>query len=216
LQLLSQYLFTFHRLPLRGIGILTLAKTPARLHVLDKQIENSGYIIVWVNDTENDQHLIRWISDQLNVSVSTLTPFFENYISSLSQYLNLEKKIEWNGWGILEKSTNGHYTFLPDLTCPIGQNIVPAEKVIRKKSEHHVLVGDQTFTADDMREKLNNPIVTVAKRWLVLSAATIVIAIFALVCLFMTDHKIIDRHQHQPYINVKSAMPAYKILSKDE
>jgi hypothetical protein len=184
--------------------------------MLEKQIKNGEYLFKWETEVVHDEHVIRWISDKLNLSFSQTLLQFDSYLSNLSHYMNQGNKLEWGGWGILEKSTDGNFYFHANAIYPVGLNTAPAEKTIREKAEHQVLVGDQTFTSDDMREKLRNPIFMVGKRWMIISAACIVTAIFVLTYFFVVDQTMIDRHQQQPSIKAKTAMPTYKILSKDE
>lgn len=216
LHMLSQYLLTFHRLPMPGIGMLMLKRQPARLQILEKQIDAGGYVIEWSRDVHNDDHLVRWLANQLNQSVAEATQSFQCYINKLIAYLNTGNKIEWGYLGILEKKGDEQMYFNGSVIHIPGNVPVLAEKVIRKKAGHQVLVGDQTFSADDMQHKLRKTPVKIRRHSIIISAAVILLAIFTMIYLFVTEKRFIHSHQQQPSIKVQTPSPAYKILSNDE
>ncbi len=216
LNVLSHYLLTFHSLPMPGIGTLILKKQTARLQILEKQIEAGGYVIEWTSEAAQDAHIISWLAGQMNVSVTESAQSYQSYIDKLINILNLEKRVEWGSWGTLEKKEEGLMFFNGALIHVPGYAPVPAEKVVRKKSDHSVLVGDQTFSADDMQEKLQKSMVKVRHHWIIITVALLVLGLLTMIYLFVADKHFIHLHQQQPSIKVKSVGPAYKILSKDE
>ena len=216
LDLLSYYLLTFHRLPMPGIGTLLLKRQPARLQILEKQIEAGGYMIEWTGEADQDNHIVRWLAGQMNISLEASAELFQTYINQLTQILQLENKIQWGSWGSLEKKEEGQMFFNGSVIRVIGHASVPAEKVVRKKSDHSVLVGDQTFSADDMQEKLQKSFVKVRHHWIIITVALLGMAVLTMIYLFAADRNFIHSHQQQPNIKVRAAEPAYKILSKDE
>jgi len=216
LNVLSHYLLTFHRLPMPGIGTLILKKQSARLQILEKQIDAGGYVIEWTSEAVQDAHIISWLAGQMNMSVAASAESFQSYIDKLINVLNLEKKFEWGSWGTLEKKGEGQMFFNGAVIHVPGYAPVPAEKVVRKKSDHSVLVGDQTFSADDMQEKLQKSMVKVRHHWIIITVALLVMAVLTMIYLFVAGRNFIHSHQQQPTIKVRTAGTAYKILSKDE
>jgi hypothetical protein len=65
-------------------------------------------------------------------------------------------KIEWSGIGVLSKGVGGKIKFLNE-ELPSIEKIIPAEKIIREKAEHSVLVGERERTSAEMTEFLNQP-----------------------------------------------------------
>ena len=87
---------------------------------------------------------------------------------------------EWNGFGKLSFNSSV-IVFEPYSIGISGLKEVPAERVVRENVMHHVLVGDQQMTSEQVTEALHQPAkkrpIAITIAWIVLVLALITIAV---------------------------------------
>lgn len=127
--LLSQYLYTNHRLDLPGIGTFIL--DPSTISSLDNNKQRStvlsGVSFEYNTSVKETPELIAFISSQSGKMKALASADLESFVQQAQQFLNIGKPFEFEGIGTLVKKQKGEFVFTP--------LSVPTEKLKEHKAK---------------------------------------------------------------------------------
>jgi len=172
---LYRYFILHKKLNLPGIGNFILERKPADADFVNKCIHPAVYSVSLQQTEEKASHkFYAWIAAALDISEKEAVIKFNDFIYDLKNKISSGNSIEWSGLGILKKSLGGGINFTGQTITSV-EKAVPAQKIIREKAEHSVLVGERERSSAEMSEFLNQPD---AKRslWWVLPVAVALLA----------------------------------------
>lgn len=182
-QQLNQYLFQFRALSLPQFGTIKLVAQPARLDVTEHLIYAPGYQPQYSADDTPSDHQLEYFAAALQKDVQAVHDFFTTAGKVLKQKAT-GGAFDWSGIGTFEWS-NQQILFNPQAASTLQP--VPAHRVLREKTQHAVLVGDQVVMTDPAAEK-----VVEAKRsrdWAIVIAWVLgVLALLAIVFYLYQNH----------------------------
>jgi hypothetical protein len=121
--LLTQYLYTNHRLDLPGIGsfLMDPSGSPVTESSKHKSAVPDGVSFVSNPSLKDAPQLVAFISSQTGKMKALANADLESHIELIQQFLNIGKPYEFDGIGTLVKKKAGVYEFIPFST--------PAEKL---------------------------------------------------------------------------------------
>jgi len=150
---LYEFLLLNKKLSLPGIGTISVCQSSAQHDFSDKQfIAPSFYFTIESRNDKPSKKLFDWLSSSLGITEWDAIRSINDFSFVLRQKLSERGEASWENVGMIRRDNNG------DLKLE-GQNIllqseqpVVAEKVIRVKAEHIVLVGEKEKTSVEMEE----------------------------------------------------------------
>jgi hypothetical protein len=172
---LYRWLILNKQLSLPGIGLFEIERKSATGDFLNRQMIAPSYAITMHEKAgQPSSAFFKWLGSALSVSERDAVIRFNDFLFDLKKQINNNDSIEWNGVGRLNKGLAGEIKFLPAGVIAL-ENPVAAEKVIRRKAEHTVRVGEEEKTAVEMEELLG-AVATKRSYWWI---APLVIALLA-------------------------------------
>jgi hypothetical protein len=150
---LYEFLILNKKISLPGIGTISLRQDPAQLDIGNRQFTSSSFSFLL--DTKNDtpsKKLFEWLAVSLGISEWDAIRSVNDFSSSLKNKISEEGKVSWENIGVLSRGNTGDLKLNPFAIDIRSEQPVNAEKVIREKFEHTVLVGEQEKTSVEMVE----------------------------------------------------------------
>ena len=150
---LYEFLLLNKKLSLPGIGTIAIYKDPAQLDFTNKQLIPPYYSfkIESTNDKPSKK-LFDWLCSSLGVAEWDAIKAVNDFSFDLKKKLSEEGEVSWEKVGVFRRNDNGEIKLDPTTNTLQSDQPVFAEKVIRVKAEHTVLVGEQERTAIEMEE----------------------------------------------------------------
>jgi len=153
---LYEYLVLHKQLNVPGIGTFILERKPAETEFTHKQINPSAYTItLQQNNTTPSKKLFNWLADRFHISYHEAIIKFNGFAFDLKNQVLSGNKVLWSQIGTLSKGMADRIRFEPALTEHRFDKPVSAVRVIREKAVHHVKVGEEEKTSEEMAEWLN-------------------------------------------------------------
>ena len=172
---LYRYFIQHKKLYLPGIGNFILERKPAEADFVNRSINPPSYSIsLQQGPISPSSKFFAWLAAVFNISEKEAIIRFNDFVFDLRKEINNGSKIEWNGIGVISKGLGDTIRFsAEEINSPA--KAVHAEKVIREKAEHAVLVGERERTSVEMTELLS---VTASKKsiWWVLPLSLALLA----------------------------------------
>lgn len=150
---LYEFLIINKQLSLPGIGTISLKQNSSQLDFSNKQLNSPSYYFVL--DHENDtpsKKLFDWLASSKGVSEWDAIKSVNDFSFSLKNSISQVGQANWEGVGILKRDKNGNLKLDPGTITLQTEQPVHAEKVIRDKFEHTVLVGEREKSSVEMAE----------------------------------------------------------------
>ena len=150
---LYEFLVLYEKLSLPGIGTISLQRNSSCVDFTNRQIIPPQ--IAYSFDPQNDspsKKLFEWLSLALKISEWEAVKTVNEFSSSFKNELAEKKQVNWDKVGVFKKDPAGSLRLSE--TTPIGHTgqTVHAEKVIRERAEHTILVGERERSAAEMEE----------------------------------------------------------------
>jgi hypothetical protein len=162
---LYRYFIQHKNLSLPGIGNFVLERKPAEADFINKCIHPPLFSIsLQADDAKPSSKFYLWLAAAFNISEREAIIRFNDFVFDLKKQINEGAKIEWSGMGIISKGLGDNIRFVNEELKPVLQPVF-AEKLIREKAEHAVLVGERERTSAEMTELLSNPAKQVNYWW---------------------------------------------------
>jgi len=150
---LYEFLILNEKLSLPGIGTIGLYKNPAQLNFTNKQFLAPYYSfkIESTNDKPSKK-LFDWLCSSLGIAEWDAIKAVNDFSFELKQKLSVDGEVNWERVGVFRRNNNGEIKLDPVTISLQSDQPAVAEKVIRVKAEHTVLVGEQERTSIEMEE----------------------------------------------------------------
>ena len=149
---LYEFLVLNKKLSLPGIGTISLQQSPSELDITSRQITPPSfhYSLDATNDSPSKK-LFEWLSASTAITEWDAIKAVNDFSSSFKNELADKKEVTWEKIGTFKKDGAGH---LKLNSATFLKNVQPviAEKVIRQKAEHTILVGEKERSAAEMEE----------------------------------------------------------------
>ena len=154
---LYRYFIQHKKLYLPGIGNFILERKPAEADFVNRCINPPSYSISLQQESvKPSSKFFAWLASVFNISEKEAIIRFNDFVFDLRKEINSGSKVEWNGIGIISKGLGDTIRFSAEELNSTAK-VVHAEKVIREKAEHAILVGERERTSVEMTELLNIP-----------------------------------------------------------
>lgn len=148
-----QYLLLHKQLCLPGIGTIQLQKTSSKFDFGDKCFTAPAYNFKMDNREQSpSKKLFEWISKVRSISDWEAIRMVNDFSFDLKNQLSATGEVSWKNVGRFLRDDKGNIILDSVLLEPESELPVIAEKVIREKAEHKILVGDNVKTAIEMEE----------------------------------------------------------------
>ena len=148
---LYRYLIFNKQVSLPGLGTISLQRSAARHSIADKIFTAPEYS--FVIDSSNDRpsrNLFEWLSIVMGVSEWDAVRMVNDFSFDLKNNISSGSAVKWDNVGVLHRDETGSIVLDPFIFDLDNEEPVVAEKVIREKAEHTMLVGERERTSSEM------------------------------------------------------------------
>lgn len=149
---LYEFLILNRWLSLPGIGTIYIRQESSQLDITNRQFTSPSfsYSLDARKDTPSKQ-LFEWLSASLGITEWDAIKAVNDFSVAFKNELSEKKQVAWEKVGTFRNDGAGNLR-LDAETSTRGEQSVIAEKVIRQKAEHTILVGEQERSAAEMEE----------------------------------------------------------------
>ena len=150
---LYEFLVINKKLSLPGVGTIGLRQNSSQLDFTNRQFNPpSYYFIIESNNDKPSKKLFDWLSSSYGISEWDAVKSLNDFSFSIRNKLSEAGEMTWDGVGVFRRDDTGNLQLNPPAITLQSQQPVHAEKVIREKFEHTVLVGEQEKSSVEMVE----------------------------------------------------------------
>ena len=186
---LYKYLALYKKLDLPGIGHFIIEETPASLQFAAKQLQPPASRISFVPVTHpTNNHFYTFLSREWGVDKVIAIRRYKEEVEGMAEELKNRGTCELNGIGTLQKTKDGSLSFLADEPSFSLFSVLPADRVLRKHTQHTVLVGEQEHIKTYSLET-NNEIVDEEEakdKWQLYALILAIVAVLMIVLYYAT------------------------------
>jgi hypothetical protein len=154
---LYNYLVQYKELALPGVGTIHLQRSPGQHDYANKVFTAPVYTFSF--DRNNDmpsKKLFGRLAGTFGISEWEANRKLNDFAFAVKKQLQAGKLVNWDRVGTMQSSLSGEVKFKPVETVFPYEQPIAAEKVIRVKAAHTVLVGEQEKTSGEMTELLSH------------------------------------------------------------
>ena len=176
---LYEFLLLNKKLSLPGIGTIALCQSPSQHDFPNKQFLAPAFF--FTIDSANDKpskKLFDWLSSSLNITEWEAIKSVNDFSFDLKEQLSKYGEVSWEKVGVIRRNSNGELKLDPQNISLQSEPPVIAQKVIRVKAEHIVLVGEKEKTSVEMEEYFAGSPAKKNYTWLIALILTVVAVIF--------------------------------------
>lgn len=142
---LTSYLFYSKQVFIPHIGRFELRYIPARLDFTNRMIHPPGTEVFFSEDGSLQQEQLSFLGERLGINKYLLEEKLKAFGHTLKEDIS-RSAFNWNGFGELE-FVNNKIIFHPNKHQVL--KAVPANRVIRRKAQHAVRVGEKEMHSGD-------------------------------------------------------------------
>lgn len=176
---LYEFLVINKKLSLPGIGTISLRQNSSQLDFTNKQVISPS--LYFVLDHENDKpskKVFEWLSAANGVSEWDAIKSVNDFSFSLKNKIAEAGEVNWENVGVLKRDNTGKLKLNPCTIELKTDRPVYAEKVIREKFEHTVLVGEKEKSSVEMAEYFAEDAPKKNYAWIIAIALTVLAVMF--------------------------------------
>lgn len=163
-----QYLILHKQLCLPGIGTIQLQKSSSGFDFGDKCFTAPAYYFKMDSRKQSpSKKLYEWISKARNISDWEAIRLVNDFSFDLKNQLSTTGEVSWKNVGRFLRDEKGNIMLDSAFMKAESELPVIAEKVIREKAGHNILVGDNIKTAIEMEETLTETIPNKDYGWII-------------------------------------------------
>ena len=176
---LYEFLVLNKQISLPGIGTIRLKKQPATYEFTNRQFISPQYSFQLESGSDKpSMKLFAWLSAYLNISELDAIRMVNDFSFKLKQTIVEMGEASFENVGVFRRDLAGNYS-LKTFSELINQDQpVSAEKVIREKEVHTVLVGEKETTSQEMHEYFADTPVKKDYTWIIALVLTFVSLMF--------------------------------------
>jgi hypothetical protein len=176
---LYEFLLLNKKLSLPGIGTILLCQNSAQLDFTNKQFTApSFYFTIESRNDKPSKKLFDWLSSSLGISEWDAIKSVNDFSFDLKKRLSEKGEVNWENIGLIRRDNNGDLKLETQNILLQSEQPVAAEKVIRVKAEHTVLVGEQEKTSVEMEQYFAQNPVKKNYTWLIAIILTVLAVMF--------------------------------------
>ncbi len=150
---LYEFLLLDKKVSLPGIGTISLCQTPAQHDLPNKEfIAPASFFTIDQRNDKPSKKLFDWLSFSLNITEWEAIKSVNDFSFDFKKKLSESGEVNWEKVGVFRRNNNGDLKLDPENILLQSESPITAEKVIRVKAEHIVLVGEQEKTSVQMEE----------------------------------------------------------------
>lgn len=208
--LLTKYLLQFKKVAIPQVGYFELVVHPATYQFAERLIHPATYKARFTPQDNVAAHQINYLATATGLDEAAVFNQLDHLGITLKKQIQ-QHVFEWQGIGQLKWSDNSGIVFHPVDITPLGLQPVNANKVLREKVQHTILVGDRevhTSGSEPADRLIYQP---VKKRRMILWIAGIVaaLAIGFIVYHFYTNGLKTSASGYQQKVNASTPQPTY-------
>lgn len=187
----QKYLALYKKLDVPGIGNFVVEDTSPALQFTDKKIlppQSRIRFASVVHPTNN--HFYGFLSREWGVDKVIAIRRYKEEVEQLMEDLKHLGMYNWAGIGILRKTSDGSFAFTSADDASLSFfSVLPAERVVRKFTQHTVLVGEREHLKDYVMPDENADETALAAepvkdRWNLYALILAIVAIVAIVVYY--------------------------------
>jgi hypothetical protein len=176
---LYEFLLLNKKLSLPGIGTISLCQNSATLDFTNKQFTSpSFYFIIESRNDKPSKKLFDWLSSSFGITEWDAIKSVNDFSFDLKKKLSEKGEVNWENVGMIRRNNNGDLKIETQTIILQSEQPVTAEKVIRVKAEHTVLVGEQEKTSVEMEEYFAESTKKKKYTWLIAAIIAVLAVIF--------------------------------------
>ena len=176
---LYEFLLLNKKVSLPGIGTITLCQAPAQHDISNKQfIAPATFFTIDPRNDKPSKKLFDWLSSSLNITEWEAIKSVNDFSFDLKKKLSEYGEVNWEKVGVIRHNNNGELKLDPQNILLQCESPVTAEKVIRLKAEHTVLVGEKEKTSVEMEEYFAGSPARKNYTWLIAVILTVLAVMF--------------------------------------
>ena len=176
---LYEFLLLNKKVSLPGIGTITLCQTPAQHDISNKQfIAPASFFTIDPGNDKPSKKLFDWLSTSLNITEWEAIKSVNDFSFDLKKKLSEYGEVSWEKVGVIRHNNNGELKLDPQNILLQSEPPVTAEKVIRVKAQHTVLVGEKEKTSVEMEEYFAGSPTKKNYSWLIAVILTVLAMMF--------------------------------------
>ena len=176
---LYEFLLLNKKLSLPGIGTISLCQNSATLDFTNKQVTApSFYFTIESRNDKPSKKLFDWLSSSLGITEWDAIKSVNDFSLALKKKLSENGEVNWGNVGTIRRDNNGDLKLSPQNILLQSEQPVKAEKVIRVKAGHTVLVGEKEKTSVEMEQYFAESPAKKNYTWLIAVILTVLAVIF--------------------------------------
>ena len=176
---LYEFLLLNKKLSLPGIGTISHCQNPAQHDFSNKQFTApSFYFIIESRNDKPSKKLFDWLSFSLNITEWEAIKSVNDFSFDLKKKLSEYGEVSWEKVGVIRRNNNGDLKLDLQNILLYTEQPVTAEKVIRLKAEHTILVGEKEKTSTEMEEYISGNPAKKNYTWLIAVILTVLAVMF--------------------------------------
>ncbi len=155
-EVLNSYLFQHKNISIPGLGTIYLETLPATTDQVGKTILPPMYHFRFDKYFDApDKEFFSFLASEKNIPDYEAIKWYNEFSYELRNKIRQEDKVKWDGIGILKKDYSGNIVFESEPESSLYMRPVSAEPVMRKNTQHRMVVGDKERTNYEMDQWLN-------------------------------------------------------------
>jgi len=176
---LYEFLLLNKKVSLPGIGTISLCKSPAQHDIPNKQfIAPASFFTIDPRNDKPSKKLFDWLSSSLGITEWDAIRSVNEFSFDLKKKLSEKGEVNWEHVGMIRRDNNGDLKLDRENTLLQSEQPVMAERVIRVKAEHTVLVGEKEKTSVEMEEYFSGSPAKKNYSWLIAVILTVLAVMF--------------------------------------
>jgi len=177
--ILYEFLLLHKKLSLPGIGTIALCKLSAQHDLPNKQFTApSFYFTIESRNDKPSKKLFDWLSSSFGITEWDAIRSINDFSFDLKKKLSENGEVAWANVGMIRRDNNGDLKIDQQSISLQSEQPITAEKVIRLKAEHTVLVGEQEKTSVEMEEYFSGSPARKNYSWLIAVILTVLAVMF--------------------------------------
>jgi hypothetical protein len=176
---LYEFLLLNKKISLPGIGTISLCQVPAQHDFPNKQfIAPASFFTIDPKNDKPSKKLFDWLSSSLNITEWDAIKSVNDFSFDLKKKLSEFGEVNWEKIGVLRRNDTGDLKLDSQNISLQSEPPVTAEKVIRVKAEHTILVGEKEKSSVEMEEYLAAAPAKKNYTWLIAVILTVLAVMF--------------------------------------
>jgi hypothetical protein len=177
--ILYEFLLLNKNLSLPGIGTIAHCQNSAQHDLPNKQFTApSFYFTIESRNDKPSKKLFDWLSSSLGITEWEAIKSVNDFSFALKTKLSENGEVNWEKVGMIRRDNNGDLKLDQQNILLQSEQPVTAEKVIRVKAEHTVLVGEREKTSVEMEQYFAGSPAKKNYSWLIAVILTVLAVMF--------------------------------------